>query len=68
MIEITLKCETLEEARTYLNAPNYLNLIQDFYEAVRAARKHGTDEDVLFQIKNYFAEFATACEHSNGAY
>lgn len=68
MIEITIKCESADEARTYLNAPQYLNLLQDFYEALRGARKHGTDADVLLQVEQFYPDLAKAIDHNTGAY
>jgi hypothetical protein len=53
MLELNIKCESLDEARVYLNAHNYLNLISDFYQAIYTARKHGTNADVLDKIE-YF--------------
>lgn len=68
MLELNIKCESLEEARIYLNAPQYLNLIQDFFGALRSARKHGTDKDVLAQVDVFYPELCNAIDNSTGAY
>lgn len=68
MLELNIKCETLEEARVYLNATQYHNLISDLYGALHAAQKHGTDKDVLFQINNFMPDLYKAVEHNLGAY
>lgn len=68
MLELNINCSSREEASVYLNAPNYHNLICDFYMAVQQAKKHGTDADVLFQVKHFFDDFAKATEHNLGAY
>ena len=68
MIEITIKCETLEEGRIYTNAINYLSLLQDLRANLRDARKHGTDADVLRVVENFMPDIAQACDHSDGAY
>jgi len=68
MLELNLKCESLDEARVYLNAPQYLNLIDDLYNALRTSRKHGTDADVLAVVDNYMSELCDAIDNSNGAY
>lgn len=68
MLELNIKCDTLDEARVYLNAPQYLNLIDDLYNALRSARKHGTDADVLKQVDSYMNELREAIDNSTGAY
>lgn len=68
MLELNIKCESLEEARVYLNAHQYLNLISDFYAAVRNARKHGTDTDVLKAVDTFASDFISAIDNSEGAY
>lgn len=68
MLELNIKCDTLEEARVYLNAQQYLNLIDDFYNALRSARKHGSDVDVLKQVDAYMNELREAIDNSTGAY
>lgn len=68
MLELNIKCESLDEARVYLNAHQYLNLISDLYAALRQARKHGTDTDVLAQIEHFMPDLTRAIDHSEGAY
>jgi len=68
MLELNIKCETIDEARVYLNGPQYLNLIDDFYNALRSARKHGNDVDVLKQVDSYMNELREAIDNSSGAY
>ena len=68
MLELNIKCESLEEARVYLNAHQYLNLISDFYAAIRSAKKHGTDQDILKAVDMYAADFISAIDNSEGAY
>ena len=68
MIEINLKCESVEEARVYLNAPQYHNLISDMYSGLRNARKHGEDSDVIMFVDNYLDDLYKAIENSEGAY
>lgn len=68
MIELKIKCDTLEEARIYTNALNYLSLLQDLRANLRDARKHGTDADVLRVVENFIPDIAQACDHSDGAY
>ena len=68
MLELNLKCETIDEARMYLNGPQYLALIDDFYNALRSARKHGTDADVLKQVDSFMPELLAAVDNSTGAY
>jgi hypothetical protein len=68
MIELVIKCESLEEASTYLSAQQYLNLLQDFYSALRNSRKHGSDADVLKTVDMFMPDLIAAIEHSEGAY
>lgn len=68
MLELKIKCDSLEEARMYLNAPNYLSLLQDLHESLRGAKKHGTDIDVLIQVEHFLPDIAQACDHNAGAY
>jgi hypothetical protein len=68
LLELNIKCESLDEARVYLNAHNYLNLISDFYQAIYTARKHGTNADVLDKIEYFLPDFSSAIDNSQGAY
>jgi nitrate/nitrite-specific signal transduction histidine kinase len=68
MLELNLKCETIDDARVYLNAHQYLNLLQDLRVALRNAQKHGTDGDVLRVVQNFFPDITAACDHSEGPY
>ena len=68
MLELKITCQDAEEARVYLNAQQYLNLLDDFYNALRSAQKHGTDKDVLHQVSIFYPEMQRAIEHHMGAY
>ena len=68
MINLTIKCDSNEEARVYLNAHQYLNLISDFYAAIRSAKKHGSDQDVLKTVDMFEHDFISAIDNSEGAY
>lgn len=68
MIELNLKCESSEEARTYLNAPQYLCLLQDLERSLCNARKHGNDADVLRVVETFLPEIAHATDHATGPY
>lgn len=68
MLELNLKCETIDEARVYLNGPQYLNLLDDFYNALRSARKHGSDADVLAKVELFMPDLQEAIDNSTGPY
>ena len=68
MIELVIKCESLEEASTYLSAQQYLNLLQDFYSALRNSRKHGSDADVLKTVDMFMPDLIAAISHNEVAY
>ena len=68
MLELNIKCEDLEQARVYLNATNYVSLLQDMRTALHNAYKHGTDADVLRIVKNFYPDILIAIDHSQGAY
>lgn len=68
MLELNIKCESLEEARVVLNAQQYLALIDDFYSALHRARKHGEDADVLKAVEQFYPDMCSAIDNSTGAY
>jgi hypothetical protein len=68
MLELKIHCESPEDARVYLNAHQYLALLQDLREALRGAYKHGTDSDVLKAVEGFYPDIISACDHNHGAY
>lgn len=70
MLELNIKCDTVEEANIYLNAQQYLNLITDFAEALRNAEKYSdnVDQAMLLAVNSYKSDFFKAAQHHNGAY
>lgn len=68
MIKLNLQCESVEEARVYLNAPQYHNLISDMYAAIYSAKKHGTDSDILCAVETFYNDLHTAVNNSEGPY
>ena len=68
MLELKIQCETPEEARVVLNAQKYLNLLDDLYQTLRGARKHGTDADVLARVDLFLPDLRAAIDNSQGAY
>jgi len=68
VIEINIKCESIDEARVYLNGPQYLNLLEDFCGAIRGARKHGTDQDILQKVELFYPDMCRAVDHNTGPY
>jgi hypothetical protein len=68
MITLTINCESNDEARAYLNALQYHNLISDLYQALRTAEKHGTEADVLKVVENFKPDLIKAIDNSLGAY
>lgn len=65
-IQITIECQDNAEAVMYLNAVSYHNLISDFCNQVRLARKH--DGDVLKVFDTFASDFYNAIEHHTGPY
>jgi hypothetical protein len=68
MLELNLKCESVEEMRSYLNGPEYLNLLSDLMQSLRNAQKHGTDADVLSVVTSFYPDICRAVGHSDGPY
>lgn len=68
MLELKISCETADEARIYLNAPQYHNLLEDLRVALRNAQKHGTDADVVKVVEDFFGDITIACDHNQGPY
>ena len=52
----------------YLNAQQYLNLLDDFRNAIRNAYKHGDDKDALKVLGDFYTEITAACDHNQGPY
>jgi hypothetical protein len=67
MLELKITCESHEEARVYLNALQYHNLLSDLYQAARLSEKHG-DGDLDKVLHNFLSEICNAVDNSNGAY
>jgi hypothetical protein len=68
MLELKISCDDLDQARVYLNAEQYKNLIDDLYNALRSARKHGSDADVLKVVEDFYPNLCHALDNSAGAY
>jgi nitrate/nitrite-specific signal transduction histidine kinase len=68
MLELKIQCDTAEDARIYLNAHQYHNLLDDLRNALRNAQKHGSDSDVIRVVQNFFPDITIACDHHTGPY
>jgi len=68
MLELKIQCDTAEDARIYLNAHQYYNLLDDLRNALRNAQKHGTDSDVVRVVQNFFPDITIACDNHQGPY
>jgi hypothetical protein len=68
MLELKIQCESADEARVYLNAHQYHNLLSDLMTAFRNAQKHGTDADVVRVVTNFYPDICNAVDNSTGAY
>lgn len=68
MLKLEIACESHDEARVYLNAHQYHNLLSDLMNAIRSAQKHGSDKDLLFQINHFYPDICKAVDNSMGAY
>lgn len=68
MLELKIQCQDAEEARMYLNALQYHNLLDDLRNALRSAQKHGTDSDVVKVVQNFFPDITIACDNHLGPY
>jgi nitrate/nitrite-specific signal transduction histidine kinase len=68
MLELKIQCDTAEDARIYLNAHQYHNLLDDLRNALRNAQKHGTDSDVVRVVQSFFPDITIACDNHTGAY
>jgi hypothetical protein len=53
MLQLKIDCDSASDARVYLNAQQYLCLITDLAEALRQAKKHGTDADVVKVVETF---------------
>lgn len=68
MLELKIQCENAEEARIYLNAQQYHNLLVDFASQMRTAKKHGEISDVLKVLEMFLPDIDTAVDHHHGPY
>jgi len=68
MLELKISCVDADEARTYLNAHQYHNLLNDLYQALRDAKRHGTTVDILKQVDVFLPHLAQAIDHNTGPY
>lgn len=68
MLKLEITCTSADEARVYLNAPQYHNLLSDLYAELRNARKHGDDAAVLRVVDNFYSDLCNAIDNSTGAY
>ena len=68
MLELKIQCETAEDARIYLNAHQYHNLLDDLRNALRNTQKHGSDSDVIRVVQNFFPDITIACDNHQGPY
>jgi hypothetical protein len=68
MLELKIQCDTAEDARIYLNAHQYHNLLDDLRNALRNAKKHGFNADVVKVVDNFFPDITAACDHHTGPY
>lgn len=68
MISITVQCEDWDEVRMLSNATQLHHLMTDYMEAMRSARKHGTDADQLKVFDRFESDIYRALENHLGAY
>ena len=68
MLELKIQCENADEARIYLNAQQYHNLLDDLRNQLRNAQKHGSDADVVRVVQSFFPDITIACDHHTGPY
>lgn len=68
MITLTINCKSNDEARVYLNALQYHNLLSDLHAALRSAQKHGTTVNLLETVNRFMPDLASAVYNSEGAY
>mgnify|MGYP000293692479 FL=1 len=67
IFNITINCDSADEARVYLNAPQYHNLLSDLYHSARTCQKHG-DGNLDVVLNNFLSEICNAVDNSTGAY
>ena len=68
MLELKIQCQDADEARMYLNAVQYHNLLDDLRNALRNAYKHGERAEVLKVLDNFYTEITAACDNHQGPY
>jgi len=68
MLELKITCDTVDEVNIYANAVSLHNLLGDLRQALCTAQKHGTDEDIVRVVKNFFPDITAAVDHCQGPY
>ena len=69
MLELKITCENADEARIYLNAPQYHNLLEDLRVALRNAYKHGEGSSTALKVlENFYPDITAASDHNQGPY
>ena len=68
MLELRITCESADEARVYLNAHQYHNLLSDIQLAFRNAQKYGDEAALAASAKKFYPDICQAVENSTGAY
>lgn len=70
MLKLEFDCENNDEARMYINAPNYYALICDLANNLRTHRKHGSSAggNTVEDIVNIFYDDLQNCANLEGPY
>lgn len=73
MLELNIKCEDADQARIYLNAPQYHNLLSDLYNELHKAKKYSESPalevlEVNRVLNIFYDDLVTVVEHHLGPY
>jgi len=68
MLELKITCQSHDEARVYLNAHQYHNLLSDLLNALRNARKYEDTGMIVKVVDGFYSDIQNAVDNSLGAY
>ena len=65
-IQLTINCETKDEATMYLNAQQYLNLLSDIQSQIRDCLKY--EQNMNTTLNSIYKDVCQCTEHHLGPY
>jgi hypothetical protein len=68
MLKLELVCDSAEQARVYLNAQQYFNLLLDLEESFSQVTEETSHQELLYIIDTFLPNIKAAVCNHEGAY